>query len=712
MTAAIPSELINTPLHLYLKPEDLAQIGVAYRFAEDAHRGVMRKSGEPYITHPLAVASILAELRVDTPTILAALLHDVVEDTGATKQTLSDHFGQQVADLVDGVTKLDKIEFRSASEAQAENFRKMILAMSQDVRVILVKLADRLHNMQTLESMAPHKQRRIAKETMEIYAPIANRLGLNEIFQSLVELSFRYLYPLRFRAISKAVKASRGDRKEIIPKILATIESALKEHGIAATVSGREKHLFSIYKKMIDRRSRFSQIYDIYGFRVIVNDRDQCYLALGVLHSLYKPILSNFRDYIAIPKANGYQSLHTTLFGPFGAPIEVQIRSQDMHHVAEVGVAAHWLYKNHDWGALNRLQQDTYAWLQGVLELQNKSANSTDFLEHFKADLFQDEVYVFTPKGRILALPKGSTAVDFAYSVHTDVGNHCTGVLINQEFMPLRTELASGDHVEIITDEQAHPSVSWLGYVVTARARASIRHFLVSQHLAESAQLGEQLLGQAMQTLNTSLDVIQVAHWERIIRTYAMKTRDDILSEIGMGKRQALLVAHQLLVVAGLESDPPAIAHKPVNKVTETITISGAEGIAVQFSECCYPIPGDPILGFMQKGRGLIIHVHNCRDVQKFKRAPQYWLDVEWAPAQGQLFKVKLAFTALNQPGVLAKITTRLAQSGTNISKVSVEADGNNAMIYFIIQVKNRVQLAGLIRGLRKIPEVMRISRN
>ena len=492
-----PESLLSVKLSQYLKNKDIEKIWAAYRFSDQAHEGQMRKSGEPYISHPVAVACQLADLHLDVPTIIAALLHDVVEDTKITKQQVAEQFGNQVAELVDGLSKLEKIEFQSATEAQAENFRKMLLAMSQDVRVILVKLADRLHNMQTLDVMKPDKRRRIAKETLEIYAPIANRLGLNAIYQELEDLSFKNYYPFRFRILSKAILAARGNRKEVVGKVSSEIRARLQEMKIEAEVSGREKHLYSVYRKMIDKGLDFAQIYDIYGFRIIVKDLPSCYLTLGVLHGLYKPIPGKFKDYIAIPKANGYQSLHSTLFGPFGTPIEVQIRSLEMHNVAEAGVAAHWLYKTTD-AHLTNLQQQTHQWLQRLLEIQSESADSMEFLEHLKVDLFPDEVYVFTPKGKILALPKGATAVDFAYAVHTDIGNRCVAVKINQELAPLRTELRNGDNVEIITAAHAHPNPMWLNYVVSGKARAHIRHFLKSIQTKESAQLGERLLHQAM----------------------------------------------------------------------------------------------------------------------------------------------------------------------------------------------------------------------
>jgi GTP pyrophosphokinase len=705
----LPADSADSQLTLrlkeYLRPEDIFQIWEAYRFSVAAHEGQMRKSGEPYITHPVSVAGILAELHMDTPTIIAGLLHDVVEDTGTTPQEIAKIFGKQVANLVDGVSKLDKIEFQNATEAQAENFRKMLLAMSQDVRVILVKLADRLHNMSTLDIMAPEKQRRIARETLEIYAPIANRLGLNTIYQSLEDLSFKYLYPMRFHVISKAVKAARGNRKEVVGKILEAIKQRLKEMKIAADVTGREKHLYSIYKKMTGKTGTFSQIYDIYGFRIIVQDLPTCYLALGALHGLYKPIPGKFKDYIAIPKANGYQSLHTTLFGPFGTPIEVQIRSNEMHNVADAGVAAHWLYKATD-AHLTALQQQTHKWLQRLLDIQSESADSLEFLEHFKVDLFPDEVYVFTPKGRILALPKGASAVDFAYAVHTDIGNRCVAVKINHELAPLRTELHNGDHVEIITAIHAKPNPAWLNYVISGKARAHIRHYLKSMQSSESAQLGERMLNQAVRALHADPADIDEERWKKLIRDYGASDKAEILTDIGLGKRLNVMVAHQLLALKDEQG-------KQVNKALGIITIRGSEGMAVHFSPCCRPIPGDPILGFINKDKGLVIHTHDCPAIRKFRIDPDRWLDVEWEPDSKRLFKVNLRLAAANQPGVLAKIAAGIAQAGSNIDNVSMEESDNSAYtnMQFTVEVENRVHLATLIRYLRKIPDVVRINR-
>ncbi|HEY0842240.1 bifunctional (p)ppGpp synthetase/guanosine-3',5'-bis(diphosphate) 3'-pyrophosphohydrolase [Methylotenera sp.] len=700
---------LSIRLHSYLKPQDIEQVWEGYRYAFAAHDGVVRKTGEPYITHPVSVACILADLHMDVPTILAALLHDVVEDTDITTLDIKQKFGPQVAELVDGVTKLDKIEFQSASQAQAENFRKMLLAMSQDVRVILVKLADRLHNMQTLEAMRPEKQRIIAKETLDIYAPIANRLGLNDVYQALEDLSFKYLHPMRYNAISKAIMAARGNRKEVISKILDSIKQQLSSFNVEAEVSGREKHLYSIYKKMTSKATPFSQVYDIYGFRIVVKDLPSCYLALGALHGLYKPIPSKFKDYIAIPKANGYQSLHTTLFGPFGTPIEVQIRSADMHNIADAGVAAHWLYKASD-AQLTALQQQTHQWLQRLLDIQSESADSLDFLEHLKIDLFPDEVYVFTPKGSIMALPKGATAVDFAYAVHSDIGNSCVAVRINHDLAPLRTEMHNGDHVEIITGSLAKPNPAWLNYVVTGRARAHIRHFLKSQQSTESAHLGERLLNKALRALHVDPSHISEEHWQKLIRDYGVKKKVEILSDIGLGKRQNVMVAHQLVAM----TDDHAEKHTKLPAASlDTITIRGTEGMAVQFAPCCRPIPGDPILGFINKDKGLVIHTHDCPSVRKFKLDPDKWLDVEWEPESSRLFKTNLNLTVANQPGMLAQIASGIADAGSNIDNVSVEeADGSAyANLYFTVQVKNRVHLAELMRGLRKIPDVVRINR-
>ena len=695
-------------LRAYLSQEEVEQVWDAYRYSEQAHKGQIRQSGEPYISHPVAVACILANLHLDIPTLLAALLHDVVEDTGVASAELSERFGAQVAELVEGVTKLDKIKLQTAVQAQAENVRKMLLAMSQDVRVILVKLADRLHNMQTLDIMKSTKQKRIAHETLDIYAPIANRLGLNVIYQELEDLSFKYIYPNRYNVIAKAIKTARGNRKEVISKILESIKTQLADAGIEADVEGREKHLYSIYRKMTGKSIKLSQVGDIYGFRVLVKDTATCYLTLGSLHSLYKPIPGKFKDYIAISKVNGYQSLHTTLFGPFGTPIEVQIRSIAMHNIAQAGVAAHWLYKTTD-AHLSKLQQQTHQWLQRLVEIQTESDDSHEFLEHFKVDLFPDEVYVFTPKGNILALPRGSTAVDFAYAVHTDVGNCCVAVKINHELAPLRTEMQNGDHVEIITSALAKPNPAWLNYVVTGKARSHLRHYLKSIKVTESTHLGERMLNIALRALHVEPSDIQEQQWAKVMGDYGTKDKSEILADIGLGKRVSLMVAHQLLASAHDHENAESKEQRSFDK----ITIRGSEGMAVQFAQCCRPIPGDPILGFINKDKGLVIHTHDCSAIGKFKLDPDKGLDVEWDADDKRLFSVNLRIVVENVRGMLAKIAAGISEADSNIDNVSAEeSDGSQySVINFTVQVHNRVHLAELIRNLRKIPEVVRINR-
>ena len=508
----------------YLRPADVTRVEEAYQFSDAAHQGQFRKSGEPYISHPLAVAAILADWQLDAQAVGAALLHDVMEDTDVTKDEISRRFGRPVADLVDGVSKLDRIEFQSQQDAQAENFRKMLLAMARDVRVMLIKLADRLHNMRTLDAVGPEQRRRVARETLEIYAPIANRLGLDSLYREMQELAFKHLYGLRYRVLAKAVRSARGNRRQSMERILDAIRARLAQAHVEASAIGREKHIYSIYTKMIEKHLSFSQVLDIYGVRVTVNDPPACYLALGALHGLYKPVPGKFKDYIAIPKMNGYQSLHTTLFGPFGTPIEIQIRTHEMHKIAEAGVASHWLYKSgHD--SINDLHKKTHQWLQELLESLSQSSDSSEFLEHLKVDLFPDEVYVFTPKGKILSLPRGATAVDFAYSVHTDIGNRCIAVKVNHELVPLRTELRNGDRVEVITASNAKPNPAWLSYVTTSKARSNIRHFLKTMQSGESAKLGERLLNQALNALGRKPPDMDEADWNRLLKGTGVNTR-------------------------------------------------------------------------------------------------------------------------------------------------------------------------------------------
>ena len=688
----------------YLKPEDISQLQSAYHFSEQAHEGQFRKSGEPYISHPLAVAGILAEWHLDSQALTAALLHDVMEDTSVTKTEISRNFGRPVAELVDGVSKLDKIEFESHAEAQAENFRKMLLAMARDVRVILIKLADRLHNMRTLDAVGDDQRRRIARETLDIYAPIANRLGLNAIYQELQDLALQHLFPDRYRVLSKAVKSARGNRRELVGKVLDAIKRKLKSADIEAQALGREKHLYSIYDKMREKHLTFAQVLDVFGFRIIVNDVPACYLALGALHGLYKPIPGKFKDYIAIPKANGYQSLHTTLFGPFGTPIEAQIRTQEMHKIAEAGVASHWLYKDSD-TSLSELQKKTHQWLQSLLEMQSQSGDSIEFLEHLKVDLFPDEVYVFTPKGKIMSLPRGATAVDFAYSVHTDIGNRCVAVKINQELMPLRTELKNGERVEIITAAHAKPNPLWLNFVITGKARSRIRHFLKTMHFQESVKLGERLLNQALAALGAAASGIKEAQWDKLTREAGVKSRQEVLADVGLGKRLAAVVARQLL--ARGEPGP----HEP--PVPGSVLIRGSEGMAVQFAQCCRPIPGDPIIGAISKGQGMVIHTHDCPVITKARHDPDRVLDVAWDPEIRKLFEVSIKTVVANERGVLARVAAEIAEAGSNIQNVAVDPEdgGSYTNMFFTLQVSNRLHLARIMRALRRIPEVIRIVR-
>jgi GTP diphosphokinase / guanosine-3',5'-bis(diphosphate) 3'-diphosphatase len=688
----------------YLKPEDLSQLEAAYHFSKAAHEGQFRNSGEPYITHPLAVADILAQWHMDPQALTAALLHDVTEDTELTKTDISRNFGKPVAELVDGVSKLDRIEFETQEKAQAENFRKMLLAMARDVRVILIKLADRLHNMRTLDTLPPEKRRRIARETIEIYAPIANRLGLNSIYQELEDLSFKHLYPDRHRVLAKAVKGARGNRREVVTKVADALKKKLKDNKVEAQVQGREKHLYSIYRKMREKHLTFAQVLDVFAFRIVVKDVPSCYLALGALHALHKPIPGKFKDYIAIPKANGYQSLHTTLFGPFGSPIEIQIRTQDMHKIAEAGVASHWLYRSSD-ASLSELQQKTHQWLQSLIEMQSEAVDSIDFLEHLKVDLFPDEVYVFTPKGTIMALPRGATAVDFAYSVHTDIGNRCVAVKINQELMPLRSELKNGDRVEIITAAHAKPNPLWLNFVVTAKARSHIRHFVKTLHFQESVQLGERLLNQALQTFKSAVADIKDQQWEKLLKESSAKSREHLLSDIGLGKRLSAVIARQLLSLGSLSASEAGMPG--------TVIIRGSEGMAVQFAKCCKPIPGDPIIGIISKGQGMVIHTHDCPVIGKSRPDPDRLLDVQWDQETRKAFEVSIKLVVANQRGVLAKVAAEISSAGSNIQNVAVDPDdgGSYTTMHFTLQVSNRLHLAHIMRALRGIPEVIRISR-
>jgi GTP pyrophosphokinase len=710
------SEIAEFTKHLgnYLPPPDIALVERAFEFSESAHRGQFRKSGEPYITHPLAVASILSQWRLDAHGLAAALLHDVTEDTTVTKAEIESSFGKPVADMVDGVSKLDQIEFTTREEAQAENFRKMLLAMAKDVRVILIKLADRLHNMRTLDAMAHAHRRRIALETVDIYAPIANRLGLNALYLELQDLAFKHLYPMRYRILAQAIKAARGNRREVMNRLLDVIRDGFAKAGITAHVSGREKTIYSVYKKMREKHYTFSQVFDIYGVRVLVPDTTACYAALGVLHSLYKPIPGKFKDYIAIPKANGYQSLHTTLFGPFGTPLEAQLRTHDMHRIAEAGVAAHWLYKSGGELDIAKAQQQTHRWLQSLLEIQSESRDSKEFLENIKGDLFPEEIYVFTPKGKIMALPRGATAVDFAYSVHTDIGHHCVAARINYEQMPLRTELKNGDQVEILTSPTARPNPSWLQFVATGKARSRIRHFLKGLQQRESAALGERMLEQALATLKVEPESIKWERWESLQKEFGSRSQLEILADIGLGKRLSFAVAQALTRPAGKVAEETkgnggaATTTKP-----PPLTLRGVEGVAIQYARCCRPVPGDALVGQFRKGQGLLVHTRDCVTLRKQRVDPDQLVDVEWAAdVQGE-FDAGVRLLVEDRRGLLADIATAIADAGANIDNLSMERpDGGEVLaMFFSVQVRDRRHLAHVMRALKRVPEVRRIQR-
>ena len=686
----------------YLPQADIDRIKEAYAFSERAHASQLRMSGEPYITHPLAVAGAIVEWRMDADAIAAALLHDVLEDTGTSKRELADKFGREVAELVDGLSKLDKMEFASYQEAQAENFRKMLMAMARDLRVVLIKLADRQHNLQTMSAMRPDKRRRIAIETLDIYAPIALRLGLSKLYRELQDLCFRLIHPHRAEVLAKALLTSRGNRRELLSRIQDGIIGKLSDAGLNADVFGREKSLYSIYRKMRDKRLSFSQVLDIYGFRVVVDREPTCYLALGALHSLFKPVPGKFKDYVAIPKVNGYQSLHTTLIGPFGTPVEIQIRTREMHHVAQEGVAAHWLYKDTEESGAD-LQIRTHKWLQSLLEMQ--SGDSSEFFENVKIDLFPDEVYVFTPKGKIMAMPRGASVVDFAYNVHTDIGNHCSAARINQDLVPLRSELRNGDMVEIITSPLANPHPAWLNYVKTGRARAKIRHFLRTTQTEESSRLGERLLRQELLTLGVVPISIPADAWAQLTRSTGHKSLEDLYTDIGLGKRLPSVVARRLLAREEMSRNSPSHI---------ALAIHGTEGMAIQLARCCQPIPGDPIIGSIKKGSGLIIHTHDCPTIRKSRTAePHRWIDVEWEPDEGKLFDIRIKLEVKNARGVLAQVAAAIAESGSNIEHEAMDADPEQLFTHlrFTIQVSHRIHLAAVMRRLRHIPEVARIVR-
>jgi GTP pyrophosphokinase len=713
-SAVVTFAALTDRLKKYLSNSDIQRIKEAYRFSDAAHLGQFRKSGEPYITHPIAVADVLVDWKLDAAAIQAALLHDVLEDSGVAKQELAARFGPIVAELVDGVSKLDRLRFDSNEEAQAESFRKMLLAMARDVRVILIKLADRLHNVRTLDAMELEKRRRIARETLDIYAPIAHRLGLNAIYRELLEQSFARLHPLRYATLQKAVLAARGNRREVLGKIFEAVRRALTTAKIKAEVYGREKTIYGIYRKMAEKRLSFSEVLDIYGLRIVVPTRADCYLALGVLHALFKPVPGRFKDYIAIPKVNGYQSLHTTLIGPYAAPVEFQIRTQEMHHVAESGVAAHWLYKEDD-SSLSELQSRTHQWLQSLLEIQSQTGDSAELMENIKVDLFPDKVYVFTPKGKIVSLPRGATPVDFAYSIHTDVGNRCVAVRINGDVQPLRTELRNGDVVEIVTGPVARPNPSWLAFVRTGRARAEIRHFLRTMKREESIALGESLLARAAQQLNFSIAEMPQGRWDALVRDAQAKDREEILADIGLGRRLAVVVARQLAISATVDDSGDGTTDRPRSAVpiAGPVVIRGTEGMALQMAKCCSPIPGDEIVGHMRKDQGLAVHQTDCTYAARARRAdPERWVDLQWADDTAGVYAVNLDVSAANERGVLGRIAVALAEADSNILSVHLEDENaEQALIHFKLQVHDRRHLARLMRIMRRIKQVSRVAR-
>jgi len=695
--------VLKNQLASYLPLHHIEDIERAYHLAANAHQDQFRRSGEPYISHPIEVASILGKMHMDHQSIMAALLHDVLEDTSIDKATIAEQFGIDVAELVDGVSKLALIKFESRAEAQAENFRKMIMAMSKDLRVILIKLADRLHNMQTLSSLPAEKQRRIALETLEIYAPIANRLGMNTFRIEFEDLGFAYLYPIRHRVLKDAVKKARKHRKEIVK----AIEGALKERLIQEKVSsfsinGREKHLYSLYKKMRKKDLSLSEIMDVFALRICVESVDSCYRILGITHNLYKPIHGRFKDYIAVPKANGYQSLHSTVVGPFGIPVEVQIRTIAMDRMAENGIAAHWLYKSS--ALANEAELRAREWLKSMLEIQENTGNSLEFIEHVKIDLYPDEAYVFTPNGDILSLPNGATAVDFAYAVHTDVGDACIAAKIDQRLVPLSTRLSSGHTVEIITAEGAHPNPAWLSFVVTGKARSNIRHWLKTQQESESRLLGQRLLERALSSFSVSLNDIAEAQQQKVIEEFKLESIERLFEEIGLGNYVAPLMAKRLTaeLISEEENLFPGMP----------LAIKGTEGMVISYAKCCHPIPGDAIVGFLSAGKGIVIHTEHCKNVTGIQKTPEKYIFVQWDREVTGEFHVEIKIEVLNKRGMIAIIANTLTECETNIENINVdERDSRHYVLLFLIQVRNRLHLAKILKKLHHIDIVTRVSR-
>lgn len=692
-------------LKRYLAPDEVEKCYQAFLVAEQGHHGQVRRSGEPYITHPVAAAFILATMRLDYQTIMATLLHDVVEDTSVCIDTLREMFGDEVASLVDGVTKLTKIKFESKAEAQAENFRKMLMAMVRDIRVIIVKLADRYHNMRTLGAMPVAKRKRIAHETLEIYAPIANRLGMHSLYTGLEDLGFQALYPMRYRVLKAAVEKSRGNRRELTQKIEADLQGALDELTIPYEhVFGRQKHLYSIYQKMRNKRALFSEIMDVFAFRVITDSIDSCYRVMGALHRTYKPVPHRFKDYIGIPKVNGYQSLHTMLFGPYGVPLEVQIRTRDMNSVAENGVAAHWLYKSSGL-KVNEAQLRAREWVQRLMDLQQSTGSSIEFIENVKIDLFPDEVYVFTPKGFIMELPKGATPIDFAYAVHSDIGNRCVAAKVNRRVLPLSVPLVNGQTVEIITAQTAKPNPAWLNFVVTGKAKSNIRHFLKCQHQVESVQLGSRLLEKAFEDLGSELAKVPPESMLALLNELHFKTQEELLYAIGIGQQMPMIIAKRLVV-----AEEKGVLEKPVK--AKPLEIKGTEGMVVHFAECCQPIPGDSIVGIFQKGQGIQVHVSTCAKIKTQRLNPDQIVSLKWDEHVSGEFWVDIIVDVVNKRGVLAVLATSISESESNIGNIMVDPrEGNYNSITFSVSVTNRKHLARLMRRLRATSVVVRIYR-
>ncbi len=698
-----------TALSTYLEPAQVAEVVRAYDLAREAHEGQTRLTGEPYICHPLSVALILSEMRMDMRGIMAAIMHDVVEDTEVSKEELAAQFGDEVAELVDGVTKLGRIDSKSRAEAQAQNVRKMFLAMVKDLRVIMVKLADRLHNMRTLDTMAAHKRRRIAAETLDIYAPIANRLGMNQLRLELEDLGFAAMHPYRAKVLAQSVKKARGNRKEVVTSIETSIKKRLEDAGLGHfDVIGREKHLFSIYQKMVRKRRPFAEVFDVYGFRIVGETIDDCYRALGVVHNLYKPVPGKFKDYIAVPKANGYQSLHTVLAGPFGQPIEIQIRTRAMHHLSEAGIAAHWLYKGDDKDIVAPSQARAHEWLQDLLEIQQSAGDSLEFLDNLKVDLFQREVYVFTPRGQIIKLPRNATVVDFAYAVHTHVGNTCVSARVDRQLAPLQTVLQNGQTVEIITAPWARPNPLWLSFVSTAKARAAIRNHLRNFKMQEGIALGERLLEKELEGLGYRYADIPEQQFQELLKRLEVSDRDALLEDLGLGNRLPMLVARQLADLAPKTLNDSQ--EKP--EALTPLIIRGTEGMVVNLAKCCRPIPGDPIIGFFNPGKGIVVHLTECNNIEELRKRHGNWIDVQWDKQARGEFPALIRIELMNQVGTLAKVAATISKMRGNIENVQiVNQDSQLSIDYITLMVKDRNHLAQVMKELKKLSIVLKISR-